>query len=168
MKNYIVNVVNGKHDTFPVEDENAITISRKQYTELLCTLSEYKIIDDILKLQPFSCGTCKSFSVPSPLLYSVLKKVEQHNEIAEIIACSIRVGADQEYFYSELQDMPEEIRENVFRVCDDWVEKDFHEQHDTLKSGCFVFEGGELYQFPFEECAFVFDRTCSCNNILSS
>ena len=163
MKNYIVNVDN-EHMSL-LEEHNGLDISQKQYTELLSKLRDIKETDAILKYQTFSCGVCKSFFVSSEILYTALKKIAHLNEVAEIITCNLRVGSDVDSVYYDLQYEPEEIKEKAMKFMGDEI--NFQEQDTMIRSGNFIKEEGELYQAPFEGCAFVFDAKCSCNRILS-
>jgi hypothetical protein len=163
LKNYIINVDN-EHMSL-LEEHNGLDISQKQYTELLSKLNDIKETDAILKCQTFSCGVCKSFSVSFEILYTALKKIAHLNEVAEIITFNLIVGSDVDPIYYGLHDLPVEIREKSMQFMDDEI--DFQEQDKMIRSGNFLEEEGELYQIPFEKCAFVFDAKCSCNQILS-
>jgi hypothetical protein len=163
LKNYIINVDN-EHMSF-LEEDNGLNISKKQYTELLSKLRDIKEADAILKCQTFSCGACKSFSVSFEIIYTALKKIAHLNEIAEIITCNLRVGSDVDSVYYDVQHKPEEIKEKFLKCIDDEI--NFQDQDKMIRSGNFLQEEGELYQIPFEGCAFVFDTRCSCYRILS-
>lgn len=163
MKKFFINIVDDETKTYPVEGWNKITISRKQYTELLCNISEANSIDVLLKTQIFSCGQCRSFSVTAEHLYSVLNKIAQDENIAEIIASHLKAHTDIDSWYFELLDQPDEISEKYLGDDDD-----FYDILDKLKSGNFIIEEGEVFEFPYEECVFVFDPRCSCSRILRS
>jgi hypothetical protein len=162
LENFFVYIVDDENGNYPTEDFNSFTISRKQYTEFLYMLSEYKIIDEILKKQIFSCGSCRSYSLSAKALYSTLKKIERHNNVAEILSSSLRQSTSIEPFYFELLGQPSEIVEKALEDGDN-----FYEIKDSLTTGEFIIEEGVVYQLP-EECFFVFDARCSCNRILRS
>lgn len=163
LKNYFVSVVDGTVRGYPIGHQNGLSISREQYTELLLHLSEFNALDELLKCQFFSCGKCRSFSVSAQLLYSILKKIERYDDVAEIILCNLRESTNIEPWYFELLDLPDEMREKI--LGDD---EDYYDMRDTLKTGNFIIEDEVVYQFPYEECSFVFDANCDCNRILGS
>jgi len=122
LKKFFINIVDDKMGICPVEDRNKITISRKQYTELLCNIHEIDSVNALLEYQLFSCGQCRSFSVTAQSLYAILNKIVQQDDIVEIISYNL---------------------------------KEYIEEEDD-------------FEFPYEECVFVFDQGCSCNRILRS
>ncbi|MCX5869464.1 MAG: hypothetical protein NTY00_02275 [Deltaproteobacteria bacterium] len=122
MKKFFINIVDDETETYPVEGWNKITISRKQYTELLCNIHEIASINALLEYQLFSCGQCRSFSVTAHSLYVILTKIVQQADIAEIISYNLKK----------------------------YIEED------------------DDFEFPYEECVFVFDPRCSCSRILRS
>ena len=158
---YFVNIVEDKMGLNPIEDHHSLTITRKQYTELLCCFSKFDSINELLKCQIFSCGKCLSFSVSAQPFYSILKKIYHHDEVAEIISNNLKRGTDIEPWYFELLDQPDEWKEKALGD-----EDNFYDIQHTLKSENFVIEDGVVFQFPFEECTFVFDANCTCNGIL--
>ena len=163
MKKYFVNIVDDETENYPINHLDSLTISRKQYTELLCILSEHKIIDEILGNQSFSCGLCRSFSLPAKSLYSTLKKIERDDDTAEALSCALLMNTDIEPWYFEMLEQPIEIIEKNFVDA-----ADFYEIQDSLRYDEFIIEEEEVYRFPFEECVFVFDARCSCSRIFHS
>jgi len=134
-----------------------------QVTEWLSLLhlSEFNALDELLQCQLFSCGKCRSFSVSFQPLYSILKKIERQDAVAEILLSNLRESTSIEPCYFDLLDQPDETRERI--LGDD---EDYYDMQDVLKSGNFIIEDEVVYEFPYEECSFVFDANCSCNRIL--
>ena len=122
MRKYFVYIAENELRTYPDEDVDSLFITRKQYTELLCSIHKMDSVNALLKYQIFSCGQCRSFSVTAQPLYAILQKIEQRNDIAEILSSNL---------------------------------KEYIEEEDD-------------YQFPYEECVFVFNPRCSCSHILRS
>ena len=157
---YFVTIVEDKMGLNPIEDHHSLTITRKQYAELLCCFSKFDSINELLKCQIFSCGKCLSFSVTAQPLYSALNRICQYDEVAEIISNNLKISTDIDPWYFEMLDQPDEMREKALGDHDN-----YHDIQHTLRSGDFVIEGGVVFQFPYEECAFVFDENCTCNRI---
>lgn len=163
MEKYFINIGNDESNNHQTECFNSLTITFKQYTRLLCLLSEHQKIDAILKNQTFSCGTCHSFSLSAKSLYSTLQTLKQDEEIVVSISSGLRVSTDINPWYFELLD---ETRATLESLLDDV--DDFYEKKDLLLTGEFIIEEECVYQFPFDECCFVFDTKCACNRILHS
>lgn len=160
MKKYFVTIIDDKIGFNLIESHNNLTITRKQYTEFLYNFSKFYSIDELLKCQIFSCGKCLSFSVTAQPLYSFINKICQYDEVAELILSNLKTSTDIDPWYFELLDQPDEVIEKALGDHDNYLDI----QH-TLRSGNFVIEEGVVFQFPYEECAFVFDAKCTCNRI---
>lgn len=161
MKKYCFYIKGNRAEFDPIEHGHGVSISHKQYTEMLLAVSKVISIEDFLKQRLFSCGKCRSFSMPAHPLLAVLAKLEEFNPVAEMAASSLKVRADVDPIYFELLGKPDEIIEK-------YLDKDdfFYEIQDELQAGDYVIENGEVYQFPYDECVFVFDEKCSCSQIM--
>lgn len=161
MKKYCFYIKGNRAEIYPIEHRHGVSISQEQYTEMLLALSKVISIEDFLKQRLFSCGKCRSFSVPAHPLCAVLAKLEELDPVAEIAAPCLKARTDIYPLYFELLGKPDEIIEK-------YLDKDdfFYEIQDELQAGDYVIENGEVYQFPYDECVFVFDEKCSCSQIM--
>jgi len=163
LKNYFVHIGDTTTEDDPSEHQNDLFVTVEQYRELLLNLSEFNLIDEFLKSQLFSCGKCRSFSIKARALYPVLEKIAEYDGVAESILYDLREYTDFDPRHLELLYLPDEIKEK-------FLDKDsnYYEMEDAMKSGDFVIEDDVVYQFPYENCSFVFDANCACNHILRS
>lgn len=160
LKKFCVYVVDTERSIL-AEGIDSLTLSRKEYSEFLCSLSSHHALDTILSSQNFRCDSCRSFSLSAKALYSALEKIQTDDEVAEMIVSALRLPTEFGHGDIDLLDQPDEIREKIFRDPDE-----YQDRKDVFSNGNYIIEQGEVCRFPFDECVFIFNRACHCTRIL--
>ncbi len=165
MGKYFIKIIGEATDDRLVESFDSLTINLEQYTAFLNLFSADNLLNEILNNQSFRCGKCRSFCLPAKSFFLSLQKINNDDDIVESISTALRERTGIEAWYLDILDKPRETLEKIFDDTDEFEE--FIQIKDSLAAGSFVVDDGELYEFPFEECAFIFDVTCSsCRDFL--